>query len=73
MCINAALISGIAMTFVPAHLMKSSAGQYECESLALPYITMVFYFWVRSLRTRSSWVFGIAAGLAYGAMTATAW
>ncbi|KAG5466146.1 hypothetical protein LSCM4_01288 [Leishmania orientalis] len=63
-----------ALTFsiVPAHLMRSMAGEFDNECIAIAAMLLTFYLWVRSLRTRSSWPIGILAGVAYGYMAA-AW
>ncbi len=92
------------MSIVPAHMMRSVAGGYDNESVAMTAMTLVFWLWTRSLRggapisdvavtddnvgmkirqkqdsgftispqTRSSFLFGALAGLAYFNMVA-AW
>lgn len=94
------------MSIVPAHIMRSIAGGFDNESVAMTAMTLVFYLWTRSLRggdpnsdvavtnghdnvgtkirqkqdrgfsispqTRSSFLFGALAGLAYFNMVA-AW
>lgn len=94
------------MSIVPAHMMRSVAGGYDNESVAMTAMTLVFWLWARSLRggdpisdvtvtngddnvgmkirqkqdrgfnfssqTRSSFLFGALAGLAYFNMVA-AW
>ena len=35
---------------IPAHLMRSVAGGYDNESIAVAAIVGTFFFWVRSLR-----------------------
>jgi dolichyl-diphosphooligosaccharide--protein glycosyltransferase len=61
------------MAILPAHLMRSVAGGYDNESIAMTAICMTFYFWLRSIRGgRSWWPWGPIAGLAYIYMVA-AW
>ena len=38
------------MAILPAHLMRSIAGKYDNEAVAMALIVSTFYFWVRSLR-----------------------
>ena len=61
------------MAIVPAHLMRSVGGGYDNESVAVTAMNLTFYFWVRSLRggDSTSWIFGLAAGLAYFYMVAS--
>jgi len=71
---SAALECGIAataiMAVVPAHLMRSIAGGFDNESLALTAMTGTYYFWVRSLRNERSWPVGILTGILYYYMVA---
>mmetsp|Transcript_50337 Transcript_50337/g.131019 ORF Transcript_50337/g.131019 Transcript_50337/m.131019 type:complete len:775 (-) Transcript_50337:705-3029(-) len=69
---NAATAATFFMAVLPAHLMRSVAGGYDNESIAISAIVGTFYFWVRSLRTDGSWPLGVLAGLAYVYMVA-AW
>jgi len=66
--------SGIAsaaiMAIVPAHLMRSIAGGFDNESLALTAMTGTYYLWIRSLRDEKSWGVGAAAGIMYYYMVA---
>eukprot|EP00667_Euglena_gracilis_P010561 EG_transcript_10761 len=68
---NAGVAAAAIMSILPAHLMRSVAGGYDNESIAVTAICATFYFWVRSLRSNWSWVFGIFTGLAYVYMVAT--
>eukprot|EP01130_Rhizamoeba_saxonica_P008432 TRINITY_DN3413_c0_g1_i1.p1 TRINITY_DN3413_c0_g1~~TRINITY_DN3413_c0_g1_i1.p1 ORF type:complete len:733 (-),score=138.09 TRINITY_DN3413_c0_g1_i1:25-2223(-) len=68
----AGLCAGAIMSILPAHLMRSVAGGYDNESIALTAMIGTFYFWVRSLRSKNSWVFGIPTGFMYIYMVA-AW
>ena len=73
----AALIMGI----LPAHIMRSVAGGYDNESVAMTAMMLTFYTWVRALRhkpsvkdgraTVDSVLFGAACGFAYVYMVAT--
>eukprot|EP00796_Vickermania_ingenoplastis_P005537 gene5538-3994_t len=69
---SAVLVSSITFSIIPAHTMRSMAGEFDNECIAVAAMLATFYFWVRSLRTASSWPFGIVAGLSYGYMVA-AW
>jgi len=68
----AALWAAGIMAIIPAHLMRSVAGGFDNESVAISAICGTFYFWVRSLRTDTSWPFAFFAALAYVYMAA-AW
>ena len=52
--------------------MRSVGGGFDNESVAITALCSTFYFWCRSLRDDSSWVWGVATGLAYINMAA-AW
>ena len=45
--------------------MRSVAGGYDNESVAVTALCATFYFWCRSLRNDSSWWIGVFTGLAY--------
>ena len=70
--VGAGIASGFIMSVIPAHLMRSIGGGFDNESIGTTAIVLTFYFWVLSLRSKRSWPFAIAAGLAYGYMVA-AW
>ena len=55
------------MAVVPAHLMRSVAGGFDNEAVAVPAITLVFYLWIKAVKSRArfSWVFGAMSGVAY--------
>ena len=59
------------MAIVPAHLMRSMGGGYDNESVAVTAMVSTFYFWVRSLRGGSSYLFGFATALCYFYMVAS--
>ncbi|EKX36499.1 hypothetical protein GUITHDRAFT_78856 [Guillardia theta CCMP2712] len=69
---NSALAAAFFMAISPAHLMRSVAGGYDNEGIAVAAICGTFYFWVRSLRDSSSWWYGVVTGLMYIYMVA-AW
>ncbi|CAG9582464.1 oligosaccharyl transferase-like protein [Leishmania major strain Friedlin] len=68
----AAAIAAFIFSIIPAHLMRSMAGEFDNECIAVAAMLLTFYCWVRSLRTRSSWPIGVLTGVAYGYMAA-AW
>ena len=69
---TAAVAAALVMAIVPAHTMRSVAGGYDNESLAVTAMCLTFYAWCRSLRNPESWWIGGLAGLAYTYMVA-AW
>eukprot|EP00588_Corethron_pennatum_P019992 CAMPEP_0194318900 /NCGR_PEP_ID=MMETSP0171-20130528/15443_1 /TAXON_ID=218684 /ORGANISM="Corethron pennatum, Strain L29A3" /LENGTH=764 /DNA_ID=CAMNT_0039075949 /DNA_START=1037 /DNA_END=3332 /DNA_ORIENTATION=+ len=64
------IAAAAVMAIVPAHLMRSIAGGFDNESLALTAMTGTYYLWVRSLRDERSWWVGAAAGVMYYYMVA---
>ena len=69
---TAGLVASYIMAVVPAHIMRSVAGGYDNESIAIGAMVMTFYFWVRSLRNESSGWIGIITAASYTFMVA-AW
>ena len=65
-------VASLSFAIVPAHLMRSMAGEFDNECIALAAMLLTFYLWTRSLRTPSSWPIGALVGVAYGYMVA-AW
>jgi len=73
--------AGLIMAILPAHIMRSVAGGYDNESVAMTAMMLTFYCWVRALRdvpsvkdgraTFGSVCFGVATGFAYIYMVAT--
>eukprot|EP00811_Abedinium_folium_P035480 NODE_826_length_2744_cov_12.836072.p1 GENE.NODE_826_length_2744_cov_12.836072~~NODE_826_length_2744_cov_12.836072.p1 ORF type:complete len:824 (-),score=270.32 NODE_826_length_2744_cov_12.836072:271-2373(-) len=59
------------MCFIPAHLMRSVGGEFDNEAVAMAVIVCTFWLWLRSIRTPSSWPFGVLTGISYGYMVAT--
>jgi dolichyl-diphosphooligosaccharide---protein glycosyltransferase len=68
---NTAIVATGIMAILPAHLMRSVAGGYDNESVAVTVIIATFYFWVRSLRNNSSWWIGVFTGVSYTYMACT--
>lgn len=69
---NAGVATAAVMAIMPAHLMRSVAGGYDNESIAVSAIVLTFWFWCRSLRDDGSWkIYGPLTGLAYFYMVAT--
>lgn len=69
---NAGVASAAVMAIMPAHLMRSVAGGYDNESIAVSAIVLTFWLWCRSLRDDGSWkIFGPLTGIAYFYMVAT--
>lgn len=62
---SAGVISAYVMAVIPAGLMRTMAGVYDNECVAITTFVACFWLWCRSLRTPSSWPFGILCGLAY--------
>jgi len=69
---NAALCAVGIMAVIPAHLMRSVAGEFDNEAVAMAAIVSTSWLWVRSVRNPQSWPWGILAGLSYVYMVA-AW
>jgi asparagine N-glycosylation enzyme membrane subunit Stt3 len=63
---TASTVSAAIMAIMPAHLMRSVAGGFDNESVAVAAIVVTFYLWVRSLRSPyMSWFFGSLCGISY--------
>eukprot|EP00928_Gymnodinium_smaydae_P017056 TRINITY_DN1649_c0_g2_i1.p1 TRINITY_DN1649_c0_g2~~TRINITY_DN1649_c0_g2_i1.p1 ORF type:complete len:722 (-),score=115.38 TRINITY_DN1649_c0_g2_i1:59-2011(-) len=60
------------MAIIPAHIMRSMAGEYDNECVAVAAFCAVLLLWCRSIRTNRSWPFGILAGCFY-AFAAWTW
>eukprot|EP00928_Gymnodinium_smaydae_P017059 TRINITY_DN1649_c0_g4_i1.p1 TRINITY_DN1649_c0_g4~~TRINITY_DN1649_c0_g4_i1.p1 ORF type:complete len:900 (-),score=146.14 TRINITY_DN1649_c0_g4_i1:304-2967(-) len=69
--VNAAICAVGVMAIIPANLMRSVAGEFDNEAVAVTAILSTFWLWVRSVRTPSSWPIGLFAGLSYIFMVAT--
>jgi len=69
---DVAVASAAVMAISPAHLMRSIAGGYDNESIAVFAMVLTFYLYVRSLRSPTSGWLGVLTGLSYFFMVA-AW
>mmetsp|Transcript_42480 Transcript_42480/g.83368 ORF Transcript_42480/g.83368 Transcript_42480/m.83368 type:complete len:657 (+) Transcript_42480:38-2008(+) len=70
---NAGVVAAAVMAIIPAHLMRSVAGGFDNESVAVTALCLTFYTWIRSQRNEKSAVpWGILCGLCYFNMVA-AW
>jgi len=69
--VNAGVASALIMAIIPAHIMRSVAGGYDNECVAVSCLCVTFYFWCRSLRGPWSWPWGIVTGLSYFCMCAS--
>jgi len=63
--VTSGVFAALFMAVAPAHLMRSVAGGFDNESIAVCAICGTFYFWIRSLRGEGSWVWSIATSLMY--------
>ena len=68
---HAGAAAGCVMAVLPAHLMRSVAGEFDNECIAMFAMCLTFYLWCRSLRTERSWWIGALAGVAYAYMAAS--
>jgi dolichyl-diphosphooligosaccharide--protein glycosyltransferase len=68
---NVALASAAIMSVLPAHLMRSVAGGFDNESMAVAAICATFFFWTRALRFDTSWPYAFVSALSYIYMVAT--
>lgn len=70
--VNAGLCAVGIMSILPANLMRSVAGAFDNECVAVAAILSTFWLWVRSVRTPSSWPWASLAAISYVYMVA-AW
>mmetsp|Transcript_52508 Transcript_52508/g.94171 ORF Transcript_52508/g.94171 Transcript_52508/m.94171 type:complete len:840 (-) Transcript_52508:53-2572(-) len=68
---GAGVISAFVMAGIPAHLMRSMAGEFDNEAVAMTTFCATFWLWCRALRTPTSWYWGALAGLTYITAVAT--
>jgi len=68
---NAAVIAIGIMAIIPAHLMRSVGGEFDNEAVAMSAICSTFWLWLRAVRTPSSWLWSIPAGISYIYMVLT--
>mmetsp|Transcript_82617 Transcript_82617/g.230384 ORF Transcript_82617/g.230384 Transcript_82617/m.230384 type:complete len:824 (+) Transcript_82617:166-2637(+) len=68
---GAGVVSAFVMAIIPAHLMRSYAGEFDNEAVAMTTFCATLWLWARSIRTKRSWPIGILAGIAYFYAAAT--
>merc|ERR1719478_1376198 len=51
---TAGVFAAFVMSIIPAHIMRSVAGGFDNEAIAVSAFCLVFYLWARSVRTPSS-------------------
>eukprot|EP00727_Mastigamoeba_balamuthi_P000177 m51a1_g10156 putative oligosaccharyl transferase-like protein (795) ;mRNA; f:17231-19885 len=68
---TAGVAATAVMAVIPAHLMRSVAGGFDNECVAISALCATFWLWLRSLRSPPAWPLGAAAGLAYAYMAAS--
>jgi len=69
--VDAAVAASLIMSMIPAHMMRSVAGAFDNECVAVSCLCATFYFWCRAVQSPNSWPWGAVAGMAYFAMVAT--
>jgi len=65
------VVAAFVFAGIPAHLMRSMAGEFDNEAHAMMWFCATFYFWCRSLRTIRSWPWALLAAACYGCSVAT--
>eukprot|EP00931_Biecheleriopsis_adriatica_P073330 TRINITY_DN47637_c0_g1_i1.p1 TRINITY_DN47637_c0_g1~~TRINITY_DN47637_c0_g1_i1.p1 ORF type:complete len:816 (-),score=151.62 TRINITY_DN47637_c0_g1_i1:34-2445(-) len=70
-CVDSAVWATAIVAILPAHLMRSVAGGFDNECVAIPFMSATFYFWCRSLRDETSWPWGVLTGVAYFCMVSS--
>mmetsp|Transcript_48259 Transcript_48259/g.134744 ORF Transcript_48259/g.134744 Transcript_48259/m.134744 type:complete len:796 (+) Transcript_48259:96-2483(+) len=68
---DAGVFAAVLMSVIPAHIMRSVAGAYDNECVAMCFFCCTFYLWCRSLRSSNSWFLGAVTGVSYFAMVAS--
>mmetsp|Transcript_27009 Transcript_27009/g.62376 ORF Transcript_27009/g.62376 Transcript_27009/m.62376 type:complete len:866 (-) Transcript_27009:74-2671(-) len=68
---NAALVAAGIMSIIPAHIMRSMAGEFDNEAVAVAAFCAVLWLWTLSLRSPRMWPVGVLTGVAYFAAAAT--
>lgn len=69
---GAGVFAAAVMSIIPAHIMRSAAGEFDNECVAVSAFCLVFWLWARSIRTPQSWPISIFTGVAY-AYAACSW
>merc|ERR1740130_2478805 len=62
---GAGLVAAFVMAIIPAHMMRSAAGEFDNECVAVACFCLTFWLWCRALRTPKSWPYAILGGMAY--------
>eukprot|EP00931_Biecheleriopsis_adriatica_P098076 TRINITY_DN7198_c0_g1_i1.p1 TRINITY_DN7198_c0_g1~~TRINITY_DN7198_c0_g1_i1.p1 ORF type:complete len:878 (-),score=168.06 TRINITY_DN7198_c0_g1_i1:83-2716(-) len=70
--VNAGIMGVGIMAILPGNLMRSVAGEFDNEAVAVTAILSTFFLWVRSVRNPSSWPWAVLAAASYTYMVA-AW
>jgi len=65
------VVAAFVFAGIPAHLMRSMAGEFDNEAHAMMWFCATFYFWCRSLRTIRSWPWALLAAACYACSVAT--
>ena len=65
------VIAALIFAVLPAHLMRSVAGEFDNECVAVAAIVGTFWLWCASVRYEHRWPIAIAAGFAYWYMVAS--
>ncbi|CAE7235508.1 STT3A [Symbiodinium natans] len=68
--VDAAVCAAFIVAIIPANLVRSVAGGFDNECVAITFMNATFYFWCRALQGASA-AWGVAAGLAYFGMVAS--
>lgn len=68
----AGAVAAAIMAVIPAHIMRSVAGGYDNESIAMAAMCSTFYFWMVSIRNKNTWWVGSITAISYIYMVA-AW
>eukprot|EP00398_MALV-I-01_sp_L67-1_P000483 gene483-490_t len=67
----ASAIAALIFSIIPAHLMRSVAGEFDNECVALAAMVGTFWLWCASVRYEHRWPIAFAAGFAYWYMVAS--
>jgi len=65
------VVAAFVFAGIPAHLMRSMAGEFDNEAHAMAWFCATFYFWCRSVRTPRSWPWAVLGALFYYFSVAT--
>ncbi|CCW71931.1 unnamed protein product [Phytomonas sp. Hart1] len=62
----AVAVAAYTFSMVPAHTMRSMAGEFDNECIAVAAMLLCFHLWIRSLRNARSWPVGLVTELESG-------